>query len=135
MAHQIAEKFIEALRNLEQNRDVEQISALYADNAEINNAVTVDSPTKLDPKRFWTSYRETFGEMESVFRNKIYGENTAVLEWSTVGTNTDGSEIAYEGVSILETDGDKIIRFFAYFNPNKLGRQITEEAAKSQEAR
>jgi hypothetical protein len=27
-------------------------------------------------------------------------------------------------VSILETDGDKITRFHAYFNPNKLGKQI-----------
>ena len=133
MANQIAEKFIEALKNLEENRDVEQIVSLFSDDAEISNTVTADNTTKLDARRFWTSYRETFGEMESIFRNKIYGENTAALEWSTVGTNNEGHEIAYEGVTILEIDGERITRFFAYFNPNKLGRQITDEKAQTQQ--
>ena len=38
----------------------------------------------------------------------------------------NGHEISYEGVSILEVEGDKISRFFAYFDPRKLGKQIEE---------
>ena len=133
MAHEISEKFIEALRELEQNRDVEQIAALFADDAEVNNVVTIENSHDLKARDFWQKYRDNFGEVNSEFKNKIYGENSSALEWTTTGTAADGGEVNYEGVSILETDGDRITRFFAYFNPSKLGRQI-EETARGKEA-
>lgn len=133
MAHEISEKFIEALRELEQNRNVEKIAALFADRAEVNNVVTIENSHDLSPQDFWQKYRDNFGEVGSEFKNKIYGENSAALEWTTTGTGADGGEISYEGVSILETDGERITRFFAYFNPSKLGRQI-EETARGKEA-
>ena len=87
MAHETAEKFIEALRELEQNRDVEKIAALFADDAEVNNVVTIDNSHDLSPREFWQKYRDNFGEVKSEFKNKIYGENTAALEWTTTGTD------------------------------------------------
>ena len=135
MAHEISEKFIEALRELETNKNVEQIASLFAEGAEVNNVVTIENSHNLGAEEFWTNYRNSFGEVSSEFSNKIYGENNAALEWTTTGTNTDGGEIEYQGVSILETDGEKITRFFAYFNPASLGKQMTEETtAKAQEA-
>lgn len=134
MAHEISEKFIEALRELEQNRDVEQIAALFADEAEVNNVVTIENSHDLSPEEFWTKYRDNFGEVSSEFKNKIYGDETAALEWTTTGTGIDGEEIEYEGVSILETDGDRITRFFAYFNPSKIGKQMEHSSVKSKEA-
>jgi hypothetical protein len=130
MAHEIAEKFIEALRELEENRDVEKIAALFAETAEVNNVVTIDNSHDLSPREFWQKYRDNFGEVSSEFSNKIYGETSAALEWTTTGTGVGGEEVEYEGVSILEFEGDKITRFFAYFNPGKLCRQMTEESAK-----
>lgn len=135
MANEISEKFIAALEALETNGEVEQIAALFVDNAEINNVVTIGNSHDLDAKEFWTKYRAHFGEVNSEFTNKIYGENSSALEWTTKGTSADGGEIEYEGVSILEFEGEKITRFFAYFNPSKLGKQMTEDtAAKSMEA-
>jgi hypothetical protein len=134
MAHEISEKFIEALRELEENRNVESIASLFADGAEINNVVTIENSHDLDAREFWTKYRDNFGEVRSEFSNKIFGERSAALEWTTTGTSADGGEIEYEGVSILETDGERITRFFAYFNPGKLGKQMSEETAKSKEA-
>ena len=128
MAHEISEKFIEALHALEESRDVEKIAALFADGAEVNNVVTIENSHDLQARDFWQKYRDNFGEVHSEFRNKIYGENSAALEWTTTGTSADGGAIDYEGVSILETDGARITRFFAYFNPSKLGRQIDEAA-------
>lgn len=130
MAHEITEKFIEALHELEQNRDVEKIAALFSGDAEVNNVVTVDNSHDLSAKEFWQKYRDNFGEVSSEFSNKIYGENSSALEWTTTGTGADGGDVRYEGVSILETDGDRITRFFAYFNPGKLGKQMSEETAK-----
>ena len=130
MAHEISEKFIEALHALEENRDVEKIAALFSDDAEVNNVVTIDNSHDLSPHEFWQKYRDNFGEVNSEFNNRIAGENSAALEWKTTGTGVGGEEVGYEGVSILETDGERITRFFAYFNPAKLGRQMNEETAK-----
>lgn len=134
MAQKTAEKFVEALHELEATGNVEPIASLFAGDAEVNNVVTIENSHDLDAKEFWTKYRANFAEVSSEFSNKIYGENNAALEWTTTGTNTDGGEIEYEGVSILEVENDKITRFFAYFNPGKLGQQITQESAKSVEA-
>lgn len=125
MSEQIAENFIEALRKLEADRDVETIAALFADGAEVGNVTAAEN--KLAAKEFWTNYRDTFDEVNSEFKNKVIADGTAALEWTTSGTNKNGHEISYEGVSILEMDGGKIKRFFAYFNPGKLGEQITED--------
>ena len=134
MAHEISEKFVEALHELEANENVEKIASLFADDAEINNVVTIENSLDLKAREFWAKYRANFRQVNSEFSNKIYGENNAALEWTTTGTNTDGGEIEYKGVSILEIENDKITRFFAYFNPGKLGEQLVEKNAKSVKA-
>ena len=125
MTEVTAEKFIAALHKLEENHEPEEIVALYADNAEIANVV---APGKFSGQQgardFWTKYRETFGEMRSEFRNKIYGENSVALEWTTTGSSNNSNEICYSGVKILEIENDQITRSCAYFNADDLGRQI-----------
>lgn len=135
MAHEIAEKFIEALNELEKNETTENIVALFDDSCEVGNATLTNKlKGKSGAEEFWTNYRKTFGEIESNFKNKILSENTVALEWTSIGTSADGGEIKYDGVSILEIKGDKITRFFAYFNPAELGHQIVDEKSKSKEA-
>ena len=117
MIEATAEKFVAALRKLEDSRDLEEITALYADDAEIANVVAPGKFAGTQGARdFWTKYRETFGEMRSEFRNKIYGERSAALEWTTTGTANNNNEIRYSGVTILEIENDKITRSCAYFN-------------------
>ncbi len=131
MANETAKKFIDALHKLEQERDLETIVSLFSEDCDINNVVIVDNKNEnTDARKFWQSYRENFGEVESTFRNEIVAENRAALEWKTTGTSNDGNAFEYEGVSILEIEGERITRFFAYFDPNKLGRQIVEEKGK-----
>jgi len=130
MANETAKRFIDALHKLEAERDLETIVSLFAADCDINNVVTVDNNQKHDARKFWQAYRDNFGEVESVFRNEIITENRAALEWKTTGTSSDGSEFEYEGVSILEIKGERITRFFAYFDPNKLGRQIVDEKGR-----
>ena len=50
-------------------------------------------------REFWRSYRSTFGEMRSEFRNVFATEEGAALEWTTQGTS-NGDSVAYDGVSI-----------------------------------
>ncbi len=130
MSKKTADKFIEALGKLEKNEDTETIASLFADSAEIGNVTLIKNVS--NPKEFWTNYRKTFGEVSSEFTNKIHSENVSALEWTTAGTSASGGEINYGGVSVLEFDeSDKIKRFFAYFNPAKLGHQIEEAKANA----
>ncbi|MCA1625784.1 MAG: nuclear transport factor 2 family protein [Acidobacteria bacterium] len=132
MANETAKKFIDALHKLEAERDLETIVGLFGEDCEINNVVTVDNDNqKTDARKFWQAYRDNFGEVKSTFRNEIITENRAALEWTTTGTSSEGNQFEYEGVSILEIDGERITRFFAYFDPNKLGRQIVEEKGQT----
>ena len=130
MSEQIAKKFVEALGRLEAERDLEAITALFAEESEIGNVV---SPEKFrgpaGARDFWGSkYRDTFGEVRSTFRNVFAAGNRAALEWTTEGTANDGTPVAYDGVSILETEGGRITRFCAYFDAGRLGRQILHQS-------
>lgn len=126
MSEQLAKRFIEALGRLEAERDLETIAALFAEESEIGNVVAPEKFRGRDGAReFWgAKYRDTFGEVKSTFRNVFATAERAALEWTTEGTAADGSPIKYEGVSIIETDGESITRFCAYFDAGSLGRQI-----------
>lgn len=126
MAEQdLTRRFIDALGRLEQDREVEPLVALHAEDSDVGN---VNAPERFHgpdgARRFWTEYRATFGEMRSEFRNTITTGDRAALEWTTTGTTADGKPVEYEGVSILEVERDTITRFRAYFDPGKLGRQM-----------
>ena len=126
MSEQTAKRFIEALGRLEAERELETIVGLVAPDAEVGNVV---SPEKFrgreGAREFWgAKYRDTFGEVRSTFRNVFASENRAALEWTTEGTANDGTPVRYDGVSIIETDGEQIKRFRAYFDAGALGRQL-----------
>lgn len=130
MSKELAEKFVEALGRLEAGRDLETIVSLFADDCEVANVVTPEPFVGREGAReFWgAKYRDTFGEVRSTFRNVFAGEGHAVLEWTTEGTANDGTPIRYDGVSVLETDGQSVKRFRAYFDAGALGRQLTAKA-------
>lgn len=130
MSARVVNQFVEALGKLESNRQLEPLVSLFARDAEINNVTSLEGKQgQGGAEEFWRVYRETFDEMKSKFRNQIVMGGKAAPQWQTVGKGKNGHRTHYEGVSVLEIEGDKIVRFFAYFDPHKLGRQIedTEE--------
>lgn len=119
--------FIDALNTLERDRDVEPIARLFAAESEIGNIVSPRRFSGVDGAReFWRAYRATFGDMQSEFRNVIEDDRRAALEWKTTGTSIQGDSITYAGVSILEFADGQISRFWAYFDPGDLGRQMEQ---------
>ena len=76
-------------------------------------------------REFWISYRGTFGEMRSEFRNVFATEEGAALEWTTQGTSNRDS-VTYDGVSILEIEGNKVRRFMVYFDTRRLTNQVVD---------
>ena len=125
MSQEVAERFAEALRRLEEDRDVQALVAIHTEDCDVGNVAVSETFSGHEGLReFWTGYRKTFGEMKSEFRN-IFADDAgrAALEWTTQGTS-NGNTVSYDGVSILEIEGDKVSRFRAYFDPRRLTRQL-----------
>ena len=127
MSKEVADDFVEALRKLEEDRDVEPLVEIHADDCEVGN-VSVSETFRAHEglSEFWTEYRKTFDEMKSEFHN-VFADDSghAALEWTTEGTE-DGDTISYGGVSILENEGNKVKRFMAYFDSRTLTEQVVD---------
>ncbi len=127
MSKEVAERFKEALWKLEEDRDVEALVEVHAEDCSVGNVAVPETFNGHDGLReFWTNYRNTFDEMKSEFRN-VFADDAghAALEWTTEATE-DGDNVSYGGVSILEIEGDKVKRFMAYFDPRSLTEQIVD---------
>ncbi len=124
MSKEIADRFVEALRELEENRNVEALVEIHTEDCEVGN-VSVPGIFRGHEglREFWTSYRSTFGKMKSEFHNVFATEDRAALEWTTEGTS-NGDTVSYQGVSILEIEGGKVRRFMAYFDTRDLTHQV-----------
>jgi ketosteroid isomerase-like protein len=126
MSKEVADGFVGALRELEENRDVEALVEIHTEDCEVGNVSVPQTFKGHDGLReFWTRYRKTFGEMKSTFRNVFATEEGAALEWTTEGTS-NGDTVSYDGVSILEIEGDKVSRFMAYFDTRDLTPQVVD---------
>jgi ketosteroid isomerase-like protein len=127
MSIEVAERFKEALWRLEEDRDVEALVEVHAEDCSVGNVAVPGTFDGYDGLReFWTNYRNTFDQIKSEFHNVFADEAChAALEWTTQATE-DGDSISYGGVSILEIEGDKVKRFMAYFDPRHLTEQIVD---------
>ncbi len=121
-----AATFIDALHKLEQSRDVDTISGLFADSAEISNPM-VGQGGKDGAAAFWTAYRSTFDEIESTFATTLEQGDRIALEWKSAGT-VKGRDVVYEGVSILEVGPKGITAFRTYFDTAALGLELTQRS-------
>jgi steroid delta-isomerase-like uncharacterized protein len=122
----VADNFVEALRKLEEDRDVETLVGIHAEDCEVGNVAVSETFRGHDGLReFWIEYRKTFDEMKSTFRNVFATEEGAALEWTTEGTS-NGDTVSYDGVSILEIKDGKVRRFMAYFDTRDLTPQIVD---------
>ena len=116
-----AERFIAALHALEDANDVEALAALYDDEAEVSNPTDARPHVGRDGARtFWGKYRDAFEHVHSEFRNIVESESAALLEWRSDGRTAAGQDFSYDGVSVLEFAGERIVRFRAYFDPHAL---------------
>jgi steroid delta-isomerase-like uncharacterized protein len=126
MSKEVADGFVEALRKLEEDRDVEALVEIHTEDCEVGNVAVSETFRGHDGLReFWSEYRKTFGEMKSTFRNVFATEEGAALEWTTEGTS-NGDTVSYAGVSILEIEGGKVRRFMAYFDTRDLTPQVVD---------
>jgi steroid delta-isomerase-like uncharacterized protein len=127
LSKEVADRFVEALRKLEDDRDVEALVEIHTEDCDVGNIAVPKTFSGHDSLReFWTSYRDTFGEMKSEFRN-VFADAAghAALEWNTSG-DANGKDVSYDGVSLLEIEDGKVSRFRAYFDPRTVNEQVVD---------
>jgi ketosteroid isomerase-like protein len=134
MSNPVAQAFMQALQSAEALGDPRVVAHVFADDAELSN-LTAHGPRRgrEGAERFWAEYLQTFGQVRSQFGHVIETDDTAVLEWSSQGTLADGQPVRYRGVSILETDGDRVRRFRTYYDTAAL-HGLTQHAAPAHSA-
>ncbi len=134
MATERVQRFVDALAKLEESGEVEPLVSLFGDDARVSNAASQRVFSGRDGARqFWKEYKGTLARVKSTFRNMIESADRVALEWETQGTAHNGAAVSYEGVSIIEWDGEQIRRFYAYFNPDLLGREMAYGTARRSE--
>ena len=81
MSKEVADCFVEALGKLEEDRNVEALVEIHTEDCEVGN-VSVSGIFKgyEGLHAFLMSYRSTFGEMRSEFRNVCATEEGVILE-------------------------------------------------------
>ena len=80
MADDVARQFIAALGRLESQSDLDTIVSLFAEGAQVGNALMPEHFHGRDGAReFWQRYRDTFSTVRSTFRNVIVSEDHAAL--------------------------------------------------------
>jgi ketosteroid isomerase-like protein len=127
VSKEVADRFVEALRKLEEDRDVEALVEIHTEDCDVGNVAVPRTFSGHDGLReFWTSYRDTFGEMRSEFRN-VFADDAghAALEWNTSG-DANGNDVSYDGVSLLEIEEGRVSRFRAYFDPRSVSGQVVD---------
>jgi limonene-1,2-epoxide hydrolase len=117
MANQLAESFIHALQASEAALDPVPVVTLFGDQAELSNLSGSEPQHGVDgAKTFWENYLAVFQRIHSDFTHVVQSDGTAVLEWVSEGALKNGEPIRYKGVSIIESEGDKVIRFRTYYD-------------------
>jgi limonene-1,2-epoxide hydrolase len=113
----MTQRFVTALRELHQNREVDQLVDLFADDARLNKAGIPHGQKGKDGARtFWREYRDVFDEIDATFTHTATDDDLAYLEWTSQGTLRDGTDFRYDGVSVLESQNDEIGAFRTYYD-------------------
>jgi hypothetical protein len=82
VSREVADKFVEALWKLEEDRDVEALVEIHTQNCSVGNVAVSKTFSGHDGLReFWTDYRKTFDEMKSEFRN-VFADDSGHAAWS-----------------------------------------------------
>jgi ketosteroid isomerase-like protein len=127
VSKEVADEFVEALRKLEKDRDVEALVEIHTEDCDVGNVAVPRTFSGHDGLReFWKGYRDTFGEMRSEFRN-VFADDAghAALEWNTLG-EANGKNVFYDGVSLLKIEEGRVSRFRAYFDPCTVSAQVVD---------
>ncbi len=117
MLEGLAERFASGLQALEQSRDPEPLVALFADDVELRRSPQRHAYHGLNGARaFWREYLELFDDVRTEFDALTESDGRAALEWHSTCRLRDGSQIHYEGCTVIEAEGDRVVTLRTYYD-------------------
>jgi ketosteroid isomerase-like protein len=123
MSEHDATAFVDALRTLEDDGNVDPLVALYADDSVSTNLAGAQMTGPDGAREFWTADRSLFTSVRSEFRNTVTDGAVAMFEWTRTGEGRGGETVNIDGVSVVEFADGRIMRFAGYIDPSALGQQ------------
>jgi len=130
MARSIVERFINALREVEELAEMKGMLSLFTEDCEISNVAIHPLHGKQGVLQFWQDYRGMFEEVHTKFTSVTEADEKAFLEWTSRGLLKSERSLAYEGLTVLECQNDAIVRFKAYHD----SAAFLKEGGKHEEA-
>ncbi|HEY8490285.1 MAG TPA: nuclear transport factor 2 family protein [Dehalococcoidia bacterium] len=114
----LTQQFIQALHRLEDSGDLDGICTLFDRDAPL------EAPGRTGryrgpegARQFWGEYRNSFSTIRSEFEQTVVGEHGAALFWTARGRlRHHPQEITYQGVTLLEFQGDRIAHMRTVFD-------------------
>ena len=111
-----AQQFADALQQLEQDRDLDAFLERFADDVRLFRPEAGGQESGVEgARRFWQAYLDQFGQIRSTFFRVVEAGDLGELEWTSRGTLGSGTDVEYEGVSLLEFAEDGRVRRFATY--------------------
>ncbi len=109
-------RFMEALQAAEQSGSLDELIALFSNEAEVTGIGRPHAQGRDGAEAFWRNYLAQFDTIRSTFTQVLEGPDHGVLEWTSVGALSGGHPISYSGVSILQWRDGQIHRFRTYYD-------------------
>lgn len=114
MTMPIIEKFTHALHAIDQTGDCNKMTELFSEQCEISNVAIKPMHGKKGVERFWQDYCSMFNHIKTDFHRIHETNGKGFLEWTSRGELKSGRPIVYEGMTMIEWDQDRIVRFKAF---------------------
>lgn len=124
---ELAQAFMNALKQTEKAREVAPLLELFSEDATLERLTHKTYKGKKDAKAFWQEYLEPFEEIQTEFFNVTEDGETVVLEWESSGKLTGGKAIHYRGVSSFDAVDERVKSFRTYYDSAAF---LTEGASK-----
>ena len=112
-----AQRFVTALRTLEQDGDLDDMVALSTNATRWWSVGPDGGSTGPDGARtFWERYRRAFAEIASEFSTVTETSGRVLLEWTSHGSHHNGGPVRYAGATVLELDGEDLAAVRLYYD-------------------
>ena len=121
-----ASAFAQALQQFEQDHDLDAFARVFTDDAQVLRPEQRGGGQGPDGVRtFWQQYLDQFGTIRSEFSRIVEAGELGELEWTSRGSAGAGTDVEYQGVSLLEFDDQGLVKRFAtYYDTAALAHRL-----------
>jgi hypothetical protein len=122
----LADRFMHALQQAEELRDLEPLLELFEPEARIRTPMREG----LRPARFWREYLATFEQVQTEFSHLVEAGDCCVLEWRSQGKLRTGESVDYLGVTVLEkSSAGRIASFRTYYDTSAIRSAVMQPSS------